>query len=100
MNNYAEMLAGTDPTDHISVLILEREPRPNDLTEKDQAPIEADQHAVYVSSVPGKTYAVQWADSLSGPWHVDALYTATTTQMRFVFPKPETYGFYRVILAQ
>lgn len=100
MNNYAEMLAGTDPTDPTSVLILERVTRPNDLTEEDKAPIGANQHAVYVQSVPGKTYGVQWADSLAGPWNTDAVVTATTTQMRFVFDKPEAHRFYRVILAQ
>ena len=53
MSNYSEMLAGTDPTDPASLLVLESEPRPEDLTEEDKAPIEADQHAVYIRTVPG-----------------------------------------------
>ena len=100
MDNYAEMLAGTDPTDSASALVIERESRPGDLTEADKTPIGANQHAVYVRSSPGKTYAVQWADSPTGPWNVDKVVTATTTQTRFVFDKPAGQGFYRAILAQ
>ena len=100
MNNYAEMLAGTDPTDGSSLLMFDPEPRLEDLTDEDKTPIESAQHALYVRSIPGKTYAVQWADSPTGPWNVDAVFTATTAQMRFVFDKPEGLGFYRVILAQ
>ena len=100
MSNYAEMLAGTDPTDGTSLLMLEREPRLADLTDDDKTPIDPNQHAFYVRSIPGKTYAVQWSESPTGPWNVDKVVTATTTQMRFVFNKPQGQGFYRVILAQ
>ena len=100
MTNHAEMLAGTDPTDPNSVLAIEWEPRLDDLTDEDKTPIESNQHAHYAGSVPGKTYAVQWAESPTGPWNVDKVVTATTTQTRFVFDKPQGQGFYRVILAQ
>ena len=100
MDNYAEMLAGTDPTDPESVLMLEREARPSDLTDDDKSAIGPDQHAVFVRSVLGKTYALQWTESPAGPWNADVVFTATTTQMRFVFDKPAGQGYYRVILAQ
>ncbi len=100
LSNYAEMLAGTDPTDWTSLLILDQGPRPGDLTAEDLTPIGDGEHALYIRSVPGKTYAVQWAEAMNGPWHVDAVVTATTTQKRFVFPKPAVQAFYRVILAQ
>jgi len=48
----------------------------------------------------GKSYAVQWAETPNGPWHVDEVVTATTSQKRVVFPKPSGPAFYRVILAQ
>lgn len=76
MSNYAEMLAGTDPTDRASLLVLERVPRPNDLTEADQTPIGANQDALYFRSVPGKSYGMQWADSIDGPWNTTAVVTA------------------------
>jgi hypothetical protein len=100
MSNYAEMLAGTDPTDRASLLILERVPRPADLTEADRTPIAAGQHALYFRSVPGKRYGVQWADAVDGPWSTTAVVIPATTQKRLVFDKPATHAFYRVILAQ
>jgi hypothetical protein len=111
MNNCAEMLAGTDPTDRASLLRLESIPRPADLTEADRTPIGAGQHAIYFRTVPGKQYGIQWNDSLSrdpgaewhmeeGLWRTEAVVTATTTQKRFVFDKPASQAFYRVILAQ
>lgn len=36
MSNYAEMLAGTDPTDPASLLVLESVPRPADLTDAER----------------------------------------------------------------
>jgi hypothetical protein len=100
MSNYAEMLAGTDPTDRASLLTLEHVPRPNDLTEADRTAIGATQHALYFRSMPGKCYGVQWAESVDGPWNTTAVVTASTTQKRLVYDKPETHAFYRVILAQ
>ena len=100
MTNFSEMLAGTDPTDPASVLILELVARPSELTDPDQTPIEPNQRAVYVRSVPGKTYGVQWADSWSGPWNLDVVVAATTTQKRFVIDRSMIQGFFRVILAQ
>ena len=83
-----------------SLLILERVPRPADLTEADRTPIAAGQHALYFRSVPGKQYGVQWADAVDGPWNATAVVTASTTQKRLVFDRPATHAFYRVILAQ
>lgn len=111
MTNYAEMLAGTDPEDPASVLMLESVPRPADLAEADRTPLGAGQHAIYFRTVPGKQYGIQWNDSLSrdpgaewwtyqGLWRTEAVVTATTTQTRFVFDKPVRHAFYRVILAQ
>jgi hypothetical protein len=100
MSNHAEMLAGTDPTDRASLLILERVPRPTDLTEADRTPIAAGQYALYFRSVPGKQYGVQWAETVDGPWNTTAVVIPTTTQKRLVFDRPATHAFYRVILAQ
>jgi hypothetical protein len=112
MSNYAEMLAGTDPADAASLLTLERLPRPGDLAEEDQTPIEDTQHALYFQSVPGKSYGVQWTYSLEGPWNTAGVVTATTTQKRLVFERPSvtdwgwgrrdrvSRAFYRVTLAQ
>jgi len=50
--------------------------------------------------VPGKSYGVQWTDSLGGPWNTTEVVTASTTQTRLVFDKPAAQAFYRVILAQ
>jgi hypothetical protein len=98
--NEMEMLAGTDPADRDSALILERVPRPNDLNAEDQTAIGTNQHALYIRSVPGKSYGVQSADDLGGPWRTSGVVTATSTQKRLVFPKPGMRGFYRVVLAQ
>jgi hypothetical protein len=99
-DNHAEMLAGTDPTDGASALVLETVPRPNDLTQDDQAPIGPSEHAIYFRSVPGKNYRGQWAGSVAGPWNTTAVVTATTTQKRLVFEKPFDHAYYRVVLAQ
>jgi hypothetical protein len=80
MTNYAEMLAGTDPTEGASRLVMELWPRPEDLTEADRMPVNDGQDAVYFRSMPGKRYAVQWTDVLQGPWQVNAVLIATTTQ--------------------
>ena len=45
LSNYAEMLAGTDPTDDASVLTLENMPRPAHLIEADRTPLAASQKA-------------------------------------------------------
>lgn len=113
MSNVAEMLAGTDPSDRNSVLVLEREPRPDDLSAEDRGPLRPDQHALYFRSVPGKQYALQWNDSLSGPpppvpwtswsptglWRVESVMTAVATQTRAEIDYPAS-AFYRIILAQ
>jgi hypothetical protein len=100
MSNYAEMLAGTSPTDPASLLALECVPRPDDLSAADKTPIGVNQQALYFRSVPGKSYGVQSAESLDGHWNTKTVVTATTTQKRLVLAKPETQAFYRVILAQ
>jgi len=104
MINFDEMLAGTDPADHTSVLVLEYVARPNDLTEEDRIPIGESQHALYLRTVPGKSYGIQvlgWTGWQPQPWWwTVAVVTATTPQKRLVFEKPVPYGFYRVMLAQ
>ncbi len=100
MSNDAEMLAATNPTDSLSVLVLEIIPRPNDLSEEDRSPLAEGQHALYIRSVPGKSYGVQSKDTIEAPWRTAAVVTATTTQKRLVFSKPMGQAFYRVILAQ
>lgn len=98
-NNLAEMYAGTDPTQANSVLRLEPSPRTNDLSEADQIPLGAEQHALYFQSVPGKTYLIQSIGNLSGgPWQYEATVTATTTQKRIVLTQPGARRFYRVML--
>lgn len=113
MSNVAEMLAGTDPTDRASALVLELAPRPQDLAEEDRLPLQPGQYAIYFRSVPGKHYGIQWIETLDGPrmvlgmygwmlydpaWHTEAVVTAKTSQTRFVFDHPRT--FCRVVLAQ
>lgn len=100
MDNRAEMLAGTSPTDGTSLLAFELDPRPEDLTDDNKTALQADEDALFARTIPGKTYAVQWAESPTGPWNVDAVVTAQTTQVRFVMDRPEGRAFYRVIPAQ
>jgi hypothetical protein len=99
MSNEAEMLAGTDPTESISRLVLERTPRPDELPEADRTPLQEGEHAFYIRTVPGKRYGVHTADLL-GQWRLDRIVTATTSQARLVFSKPAADAFYRVILAE
>lgn len=99
MSNEAEMLAGTDPAESRSRLVLERAPRIEDLSEPDRTPPGDREHALYLRTIPGKTYGVHIADAL-GEWRLDRILTATTTQARLLFPKPNPAAFYRVILAQ
>jgi hypothetical protein len=95
--NGAEWFTATDPTQRASRLELEPTPRPADLSASDQTPIEPDQHAVYLRSVPGRYYAVQRATSLRGAWELQATKVAATTQTRFMLPRPVDHGFYRVL---
>lgn len=60
----------------------------------------ANQHAIYFRSMPGKQYGAQWAETVEGPWNTTAVVVPTTTQTRFVFAKPASQAFYRVLLAQ
>jgi hypothetical protein len=100
MSNEAEMLAGTDPTDPFSVLDLESRLLPEAPSPEDRIPIITWKHAIYIRSVPGKTYGIQVTDSLGGPWRTEAVVTATSTQTRLILSKPQAQAFYRVILAQ
>jgi hypothetical protein len=86
-----------DPTQRASRLELELTPRSADLSASDQTPIEPGQHAVYFRSVPDRYYGVQLATSLAGAWELQATWVATTTQTRFVLPKPADHAFYRVL---
>ena len=96
-SNGAEWFTATDPTQRASRLELEPTPRAADLSASDQTPIEPGQHAVYFRSVPDRYYGVQRATSLGGAWEPQATKVATTTQTRFVLPKPADNAFYRVL---
>ncbi|MBX3747189.1 MAG: hypothetical protein KF833_17925 [Verrucomicrobiae bacterium] len=100
MNNRAEMLAGTDPTDPVSVLTLETVPRPEALTDADRTEIGPGLRAVYFRSIPGRSYGAQFAESPEGPWNTTAVVTAGSGQTRLLFEASASATFHRVILAQ
>jgi hypothetical protein len=100
MTNLAEMQAGTDPIIPNSKLTFETTPRPDDLADADKTAIDADQHALYFQTVPGRNYEIQSANSLTGAWLTKTYITATTTQKRVVFAKPAAQEFYRVAITQ
>ena len=98
MTNLQEMLAGTDPANPASKLAFERIPRTNDLEAADKTDIRADQHALYIQTVPGIKYEIQSAGALGGTWQTETNITATTTQKRILVNKPLDKGFYRILL--
>lgn len=100
MQNRVEMLTGTDPTDWTSALVMESRPRLNDLIERHKGPVSANRRALYVRSIPDKTYALQVSDTPDGPWAAESVITASATQIRFVVDNPQPNAFYRVQLAQ
>jgi len=63
-----------------------------DLTEGDKTPVGETQHSVFIRDAPQHRHEVESADSADGPWTIDAVVTATTTQKRL--------AFYRMILLQ
>ena len=95
--NGDEWFASTDPTQSASRLELELTSRPADLTASDQTPVPAGQRAVYFRSVPGRYYGVQSTTNLSGPWTLQAVRIASTSQTRFVLPASGPQAFYRVL---
>jgi hypothetical protein len=98
--NLAEMRAGTDPTNPNSALKFETTPRPADLAETDKTPIPTDRHALYIQTVPGKTYTIQATDAFGGPWQTETAATATTAQKRILLTKPAAQRFYRLLIQQ
>ena len=97
LSNHEEWLAGTDPVLRSSVLELELAARPADLVPLDQRPVPAGGRAIYFRSVPGRYHGVESAPQLSGPWELQAVRVAATSQTRFVLNKPVTNAFYRVL---
>ena len=81
-----------------SVLVMESQPRLNDLSESDKTPIQEAQHALYFQSVPGRAYVVQSTDRLGQGWKVETVVTATTRQKRVVLDKPVSQAFYRIVV--
>ena len=98
MTNLAEMYSGTDPTDPESLLMIESEPRWNELADQDKTPITAEQHVFYFQSVQDKQYEIQSVDRMGGNWQTEATVTATTTQKRIVITKSATQRFYRLMI--
>ncbi|MBI1841806.1 MAG: leucine-rich repeat domain-containing protein [Verrucomicrobia bacterium] len=96
--NRDEWAAGTDPTQADSVLALELTPRPADLVDADRTAIPDGYHALYFRSVPGHRYGARMAPRLGGEWEQQAVAVASTTQTRFLVPKPAKQGFYRVVV--
>ena len=92
------MAAGTDPTNSKSALIFEPQPRPDDLSDGDKKPPGPDQFALHFQTIPGKTYAIQSAETLGAAWKSETTVTASTTQKRVLLNKPARNGFYRVFI--
>ena len=96
--NRGEWVAGTDPTEADSVLVLELVPRPADLADADRSSVPEGFHALYFRSVPGRRYGANVSPVLGGAWQQQAIAVASTTQTRFLVPKPASQGFYRVVV--
>jgi hypothetical protein len=85
----AEFLSGTDPTNQGSVL-------------RAQTVVSAGATYVTWSALVGRTYQVQFKDSMTSPWYslaspVLAVSTGTMTQLDNLQPRPPQ-RFYRVLL--
>ena len=100
LSNHDEWVAGTDPTQRASALVLELVPRPADLAASDQTPIPDGSHAVFFRSVPGRSYGIQRTTTLPSTWELQAVRIASdgTTQTRVLVAKPEKHAFYRVLV--
>lgn len=97
LTNIQEQNVGTDPTDTKSTLAFEAAARPADLENDDKTPLSSSQFALYVQTVPGKTYDIQSRHSLDGAWNTAATVTASTTQKRVVLQRPKNPLIYRVV---
>ena len=93
------MAAGTDPTRAESVLRIDRAPKLGDLSASEQDHPNSDELALYFQSVPGVIYDIQSADVLGGSWKTEATVTATSAQKRVLLGKPDSKGFYRVLVS-
>ena len=98
LTNAHELAAGTDPTNRQSTLAFETLPRPDDLSTDDKTPLEPSEFGLLFQSVPGKSYVVQSAATLDGPWSPVAFANATTKQKRVVLARPAGQRFYRVMI--
>lgn len=99
LTNIQEMEAGTDPTNSGSVLRMEQQPRPGDLTESDKTSPSPNQFALYFQSIPGEIYELQSTPTLGSPWKSAFTVISATTQKRVLMSKPISKGFYRVFLS-
>jgi hypothetical protein len=89
-SDHQEFLAGTDPTGHGSVLRVI----------SISAPGESTRQLVW-SAVAGRTYAVQYRDSLEDPWSTLAGTFRATSSTATRLDTAATAGrFYRVVLAE
>jgi hypothetical protein len=98
LNNLQEMQAGTDPSNPTSRLVFEGLVRPSDLIDADKTPIEPDQLAWYIQTIPGRQYQVQSVNVMGESWQFVTNIAATTSQKRIVLDKSQTQEFYRVVL--
>jgi hypothetical protein len=98
--NLEEMRAGTDPTKADSVLAFELAARPEALSEADQEPLAEGQFALYLRTVPGKSYDIYQCDRPKSPWRKAATFIATAPQSRIVLDRPGTLALYRAALVE
>ncbi len=98
LTNAHELAAGTNPTDGQSTLAFETLPRPDDLSTDDKTSLEPSEFGLLFQSVPGKSYVVQSAATLGGPWSPVAFANATTKQKRVVLARPAGERFFRVMI--
>lgn len=98
--NEQEMRAQTNPVDPNSRLMIEPGPRSTALPVDERGSVPPGYVGIYVQTRSGKSYAVQHGPSVDGPWAVNSVFTATTSQRRVLFIRPSGNVFYRVILAE
>jgi hypothetical protein len=96
LNNWSEMLAGTDAADPASVLTLELIPRPQDLSPEDVVPPPFGQNAFYFRSSPGRRYAIEQMLSLERSSRLVDVRVAGARQTRVLVPNPTSQAYYFV----
>ncbi|NLB69468.1 MAG: hypothetical protein GX804_07275, partial [Lentisphaerae bacterium] len=86
LSNYEEFLAGTDPLDNRSLL------RVTSIKPSDEG------IRIFWDSVPGKIYAVEYAQTLSGVWsEIENGIVAENTETSVLYPSGDS-GFFRVVI--